>query len=71
MITVEPEFTSKKARHDPKWWNIGVRIEDDILITDGDPENLSDCVPGTVEDIEEMMKKTLLYLKTLGSIEVY
>ena len=58
VITVEPGIYIKEGSPcDPKWWNIGVRIEDDILITDGDPENLSNCVPRTVEDIEEMMKK--------------
>ncbi|MFM2019311.1 MAG: hypothetical protein RL007_2967, partial [Bacteroidota bacterium] len=42
---------------DPKWWNIGVRIEDDILITAGEPEVLSGMVPKTTEAIELEMKK--------------
>ena len=41
---------------DPKWWNIGVRIEDDILITDSLPENLSRCIPRSTKEIEKMMK---------------
>ena len=52
---------------DPKWWNIGVRIEDDILITNGEPENLSGCVPRTVDEIEEMMKKNPSFLKIFSS----
>ena len=41
----------------PKWWNIGVRIEDDILITDSLPENLSGCIPRTTKGIEALMKE--------------
>ena len=42
VITVEPGiYIPAGADCDPKWWNIGVRIEDDILITTGEPENLS------------------------------
>ena len=40
-----------------------MRIEDDILITNGSPENLSGCVPRTVEAIEEMMEKQPLIFK--------
>jgi len=46
---------------DPKWWNIGVRIEDDILVTDGKPENLSTSVPKTVEEIEALMKQESIF----------
>jgi Xaa-Pro aminopeptidase len=36
VITVEPGIYIKEGSPcDPKWWNIGVRIEDDILITNG------------------------------------
>lgn len=56
VITVEPGiYIAAGSDCDPKWWNIGVRIEDDILITDGAPENLSSCVPKTVEEIEKLM----------------
>ena len=58
VITVEPGIYIKEGSPcDPKWWNIGVRIEDDILITNSDPENLSGCVPRTVDEIEATMKK--------------
>ena len=64
VITVEPGIYIKEGSPcDPKWWNIGVRIEDDILITNGSPENLSGCVPRTVEAIEEMMEKQPLIFK--------
>ena len=57
VITVEPGiYIAEGSDCDPKWWNIGVRIEDDILITDSEPINLSKAAPRTVEEIERMMK---------------
>ena len=56
VITVEPGiYIPQGSPCDQKWWNIGVRIEDDILITNGKPVNLSGCVPREVEDIETLM----------------
>lgn len=56
VITVEPGiYIPEGSPCDKKWWNIGVRIEDDILITKGKPENLSDCVPRTIAEIEAIM----------------
>ncbi len=53
VITVEPGiYISPSPDVDPKWWNIGVRIEDDLLITDGDPVNLSIAAPRTTADVE-------------------
>lgn len=58
VITVEPGiYIAEGSNCDPKWWNIGIRIEDDILITENGYENLSDCVPRTVEEIEAEMAK--------------
>ena len=37
--------------------NIGIRIENDILITDTDPIDLMSTIPIEVEEIEELMKK--------------
>lgn len=57
VITVEPGIYIKEGSPcDPKWWNIGVRIEDDILITDSLPENLSRSIPRSTKEIEKMMK---------------
>ncbi|MDG2331630.1 MAG: aminopeptidase P N-terminal domain-containing protein [Flavobacteriales bacterium] len=56
VITVEPGiYIPEGSPCDKKWWNIGVRIEDDILITTGEPVNLSECAPRTVEAIEALM----------------
>lgn len=62
VITVEPGiYIPEGSPCDPKWWNIGVRIEDDILITTAAPKVLSDCVPKTIEEIEELMKKESIF----------
>ena len=56
VITVEPGiYIPEGSDCDPKWWNIGVRIEDDILITRTGYENLSDCVPKTIPMVEALM----------------
>ena len=39
-----------------KYADLGVRIEDDILITKGEPRNLSAAAPRTVQDIEAFMR---------------
>ncbi len=58
-LTVEPGIYIKEGSPcDPKWWNIGIRVEDDILVTDGDPINLSAGAPRTVDDIEKLMQET-------------
>ena len=56
VITVEPGiYIPANSPCDPKWWNIGVRIEDDALITASGYENLSAEAPRTVADIEQLM----------------
>jgi Xaa-Pro aminopeptidase len=58
VITVEPGiYIAPAADIDHKWWNIGVRIEDDILVTAGDPVLLSGRAPRTVADIEALMRE--------------
>jgi Xaa-Pro aminopeptidase len=59
VITVEPGiYVPQDSPCDPKWWNIGIRIEDDILITEEGPVNLSAAAPRAWEEIEKMMSKT-------------
>lgn len=62
VITVEPGIYIKKdSPCDPQWWDIGIRIEDDILITENEPVNLSSCVPKTTDEIEALMAKESLF----------
>ncbi len=64
VITVEPGiYIAEGSPCDPKWWNIGVRIEDDVLITEGEPEVLSALAPRKVEEIEALMREESLFNK--------
>ena len=59
VFTVEPGiYIAANTPHiDPKWWGIGVRIEDDILVTENGYEILSAQAPTTIEEIEALMKQ--------------
>ncbi len=60
VLTVEPGiYIAEGSPCDPRWWNIGVRIEDDILVTATGPENLSASLERTSEDIELLMNQTM------------
>lgn len=63
VFTVEPGiYIPPGSKCDKKWWNIGVRIEDDILITaDGCYKNLSAGSPRTVAEIEKMAKQKSIF----------
>ena len=59
VTTVEPglylsPFLKGLAK---RWWNIGIRIEDDILVTGDGHEVLSAGAPKTIEDIETTMRQ--------------
>ncbi len=58
VITVEPGiYIPDGSDCDKKWWGIAVRIEDDILITENGPVNLSAEAPRKSSDIEALMKE--------------
>lgn len=64
VITVEPGiYIPEGSPCDKKWWNIGVRIEDDVLITKDGPVVLSACVPKTIDEIEALMKEESILVK--------
>ncbi|MBC8525374.1 MAG: aminopeptidase P family protein [Candidatus Cloacimonetes bacterium] len=50
VITIEPGIYVKEEK-------IGVRIEDDILVTKNGAENLSSIIPKEIDEIEDIMKK--------------
>ncbi|MBV70920.1 MAG: Xaa-Pro aminopeptidase [Myxococcales bacterium] len=57
VLTVEPGiYISPSDAEVPKAYRgIGVRIEDDIVITAGEPENLTAAIPKEVDDIEALV----------------
>lgn len=59
IITVEPGiYVPKDSPCDPKYWDIGIRIEDDVLITNEGPITLSDEAPRAWKNIEALMAQT-------------
>ena len=58
VVTMEPGiYIPEGSNCDEKWWGIGIRIEDDILVLKTGPVNLSAEAPRTIEEIEKMMAK--------------
>jgi Xaa-Pro aminopeptidase len=56
-LTVEPGCYIRPADNVPEhFWNIGIRIEDDVLVTDGVCEVLTLDAPKSVADIEALMR---------------
>ena len=58
VLTVEPGLYIAAGSEgvEERWWNTGVRIEDDVLITDEGCEVLSGAVPKDIETIEQLMR---------------
>ena len=58
VTTVEPGIYIRKSdRVDPKYWNIGIRIEDDVLVTEDGHHILSKAAIKELEDIEQLMSQ--------------
>ena len=57
VLTVEPGLYIRPADNVPEaLWNIGIRIEDDVVITQQGCEVLTHAVPKTVAEIEAVMR---------------
>jgi Xaa-Pro aminopeptidase len=58
VLTVEPGiYIAPDADVDNKWCGIGIRIEDNLLITQSGHEVLTLAAPKTIKDIETLMTK--------------
>lgn len=59
VMTAEPGiYIPAGTKGVPKcWWNIGVRIEDDVLVTRGAPEVLSGALVKQPDEIEAFMRR--------------
>lgn len=57
VLTVEPGIyiMGGNPNVEAKWWNIGIRIEDDVLVTADGYDILSKDLPKTISDIEAIM----------------
>jgi Xaa-Pro aminopeptidase len=58
ITTIEPGLYIPADSEDiaERWWNIGIRIEDDVLVTEAGNEVLSAAVPKDVDAIEALMR---------------
>ena len=57
VFTVEPGIYIRPAADiDKKWWNIGIRIEDDVQVTSEACEVLTAQTPKDLADIENLMR---------------
>jgi len=59
VTTVEPGIYIRKDDNiDSKYWNIGIRIEDDVLVTIDGNHILSEAAIKNVDDIEHLMSQS-------------
>jgi Xaa-Pro aminopeptidase len=72
VITVEPGiYIPKGSPCDPKWWDIAVRIEDDVIIGKSSGEIISLAAPRRIEEIEILAaKKSVLNDLTLPKMKL-
>ena len=61
VMTVEPGLYIAPGSEgvDPRFWGIGIRIEDDVHIGAAGPEILTGDVPKSIADIESLMRERL------------
>jgi len=60
VTTVEPGiYIRKNDKIDPKYWNIGIRIEDDVLVTKDGNHVLSKSAVKEIKDIEYLMSQNI------------
>ena len=60
VTTVEPGiYIRKNDKIDSKYWNIGIRIEDDVLVTKNGHQILSESAVKEVKDIENLMSQNI------------
>ncbi|MBK9105255.1 MAG: aminopeptidase P N-terminal domain-containing protein [Saprospiraceae bacterium] len=71
VITVEPGiYIPEGSPCDKKWWNLAVRIEDDILIGKNQGENISSYAPREIHEVEKLAaSKSVLNKFTLPPVK--
>ncbi len=59
VLTIEPGIYLPASSSVPKRYrNIGIRVEDDVVVTNDAPEVMTDSVPKTVSEIEALMQRS-------------
>ncbi len=60
VLTVEPGlYVAAGCKGvDERWWNIGIRIEDDVLVTSQGHQVLTEGVPKRIDAVEALMAET-------------
>jgi len=57
VVTIEPGLYVRPAEDIPeRWWNIGIRIEDDVVVTAEGREIISSGAPVAAAEIEALMR---------------
>jgi Xaa-Pro aminopeptidase len=57
VLTIEPGLYVRPADDVPEaFWNIGIRIEDDAIVTEGGCELITRGVPVVADEIEALMR---------------
>lgn len=60
VVTVEPGlYVVPRDDISAAWWNIGIRIEDDILITGDAPEILTESCPKEADELQALRRAAL------------
>jgi Xaa-Pro aminopeptidase len=56
VLTVEPGlYVAEGSACDPRWHGIGIRIEDDVLVTEAGHQVLTEAIPKTVAELEQLL----------------
>ena len=56
VLTIEPGLYLSEASGVPKRYrNIGIRVEDNVIVTEGGPEIITSSVPKSIDEIEALM----------------
>lgn len=56
VLTIEPGlYIAPDANVPEQYKGIGVRIEDDVLVTDGEPEVITSMIPKEIADLEQIV----------------
>ena len=68
-LTVEPGLyiAPDDSSVDARYRGIGIRIEDDVVVTDGEPLVLTAATPKSVADVEALMAEPAPSFPALGA----